>query len=416
MRRLQLVIAGAGMGGLGAALACAQKGACVQVLERAPALAEVGAGIQLGPNAVRVLQAWGLGDALAAVAAYPLALQSRDALTGQVLATLPLAGRAVACYGAAYAAVHRADLQRVLCDAALAAGVDICLGQSVQSWALEGEGVAVQSHTPSDTHNPLKTQTQVHTQIWADALVAADGLWGRLREPHWGSEGPQRTGHWAYRALLAQADLPAHLRSQNITVWLGPRVHWVQYPVRGGEWLNVVAVVHAPSGGQTPVQAGQGGAADAHWDVPAQAAHLALHMGQVGRDVQERFEAVAQWQCWPLYERAALRHASQMASGRVALLGDAAHPMRPYLAQGTAMALEDAQALARCLDVPANVPAALQRYAQMRWARNARVQQRAQRNGQVFHAQGLQRNLRNAALRLVGGRLMDLPWLYRHTD
>jgi salicylate hydroxylase len=384
----QVVIAGGGIGGLAAAVACAQRGVPVQLLERAAQLSEVGAGIQIGPNVTRILQAWGLGATLAQVAAFPEQLQARDAQTGQVLGTLTLGARAQARYGAPYATIHRADLQGLLHRAAQSAGVDLLLGQTVQGW--QGSEAALQVNTVEGL------------SLQASALIGADGVWSAVRQQLLGDAPARFTGHLAYRALVAQADLPTHLRSDQVTVWMGPQLHVVHYPVRSGQWLNLVAIVH----GDKPAQA------DA-WDAAGHAQALMQAMGAVGRDLHERLASVPAWRQWALHDLEPLSAPSQVAQGRVALLGDAAHPMRPYLAQGAGMAIEDAQVLAQCLS-EGSVPVTqqLQAYAQQRWARNARVQARAIRNGRIFHAQGLVALGRNLSMRLLGEKVMDVPWLY----
>ena len=384
----QVVIAGGGIGGLAAAVACAQRGVPVQLLERAAQLSEVGAGIQIGPNVTRILQAWGLGAALAQVAAFPEQLQARDAQTGQVLGTLTLGARAQATYGAPYATIHRADLQALLHRAAQSAGVDLRLGQSVQGW--QGSEAALQVNTAQGL------------SLQASALIGADGVWSAVRQQLLGDAPARFTGHLAYRALMAQADLPAHLRSDQVTVWMGPRLHVVHYPVCSGQWLNLVAIVH----GAKPEQSQD-------WDQAGQTQALMQAMGAVGRDLHERLASVPAWRQWALHDRAPVSAPGQMAQGRVALLGDAAHPMRPYLAQGAGMAIEDAQVLAQCLSA-GSVPVTqqLQAYAEQRWARNARVQSRAIRNGRIFHATGPVALGRNLSMRLMGERVMDVPWLY----
>lgn len=384
----QVVVTGGGIGGLAAALACARLGVPVQLLERAAQLSEVGAGIQIGPNVTRILQAWGLGDALAQVAAFPKRLLARDAQTGQVLGSLRLGERAQALYGAPYATIHRADLQNLLYAAVQAAGVDVRLGHTVQGWRETVEG--------------LEVATADGLSVQADALIGADGVWSVVRQQLLGDAPARFTGHLAYRALVAQADLPAHLRTDEITVWMGPRLHVVHYPVRSGQWLNVVAIVH----GEKPAQANA-------WDAAGHTQALMQAMGAVGRDLHERLASVPAWRQWALHDREPVSAASQMAQGRVALLGDAAHPMRPYLAQGAGMAIEDAQVLAQCLaQGTGSVSARLQAYADQRWARNARVQARAIRNGRIFHATGPVALGRNLSMQLMGERLMDVPWLY----
>jgi salicylate hydroxylase len=387
----QVLIAGGGIGGLAAAVACAQRGVPVQLLERAAQLSEVGAGIQIGPNVTRILQSWGLGAALSQVAAFPEQLQARDAQSGQVLGRLTLGDRAQARYGAPYATIHRADLQGLLHRAAQSAGVDLLLGQTVQSW--QGSEAALQVNTAQGL------------SLQASALIGADGVWSAVRQQLLGDALARFTGHLAYRALVAQADLPEHLRSDQITVWLGPRLHVVHYPVRSGQWLNLVAIVH----GVKPEQAQEAQG----WDQAGPTQALMQAMGVVGHDLHERLASVPAWRQWALHDRAPLSASRQMAQGRVALLGDAAHPMRPYLAQGAGMAIEDAQALSQCLSGGgASVPDQLQAYAEQRWARNARVQARAIRNGRIFHAQTWVAQARNLSMRFLGERVMDVPWLY----
>ena len=392
----QALIAGGGIGGLAVALAASRANWDVQLFEQAPAFSEVGAGIQLGPNVVKVLQQWGLADALRGVAAFPELLQVRAAVSGHVLGSLRLGSVMVARYGAPYATVHRADLHGLLLE-------------------------AVQQHTGARLHlaRPLESFRQtpqavmVHTAdgqaIQGDVLVGADGLWSATRQQLLGDGPPQRSGHLAYRALVPQTSLPEHLRSQNVTVWLGARMHVVHYPVRGGAWLNVVAIVHGDTTTDSTTRIDS-------WDHSAHAADLAAALAGSHASLQDLVRAIANWRLWPLCDRAPMQGAYQHALGRVALLGDAAHPMRPYLAQGAGMAIEDAAELGRLLPMAADpavdVPVLLQRYALNRWQRNARVQARALRNGQIFHAQGLLRWGRDTAMKVLGEKLLDMPWLY----
>ncbi len=384
-----IVIAGGGIGGLAAALRCAAPEAMVHVIERAQAFSEVGAGIQIGPNVTRILKAWGLDNAVQSVAAFPDFLRIRQAQSGVQTGQLRLGVTAVARYGAPYATVHRADLHGVLLQAVQEqTRVQLILNQDVTGYAQQSEGVSVQ------LANGEKLMTK--------ALVGADGLWSKLRAQMLGDGAPHFTGHLAYRAMLLQSELPVALRTQSVTVWMGPRLHVVQYPVRRGELLNLVAIVHGPAPSDMTL-----------WDHAANAADLARALGDVCGDLKALIEAVPAWRLWPLCDRVPMRGAYQQAQGAVALLGDAAHPMRPYMAQGAGMAIEDADALGQCLALPgADVTAKLAHYAQLRWQRNARVQQRAIRNGQIFHAQGLLRWGRDTSMRLLGEGLLDVPWLY----
>ena len=396
----QALIAGGGIGGLAAALAASRAGWDVRLFEQAAAFGEVGAGIQLGPNVVRVLHGWGLQAELARVAAFPHRLQVRDAVTGDELGVLPLGQQALQKYGAPYATIHRVDLHGLLLQAVQARDhVRLNLNNALASY--------------SDTGRAVTLQTTDGLEVEGDALIGADGLWSRVREQLLADGPPRVTGHLAYRALLPQAALPERLRSQQVTAWLGPQLHVVQYPVRGGEWLNVVAIVHGQINGDLQ-----------SWDHGSNATELQAALMHSAWPLRELIQAVtdcggeagAGWRLWALCVRPPMRGAQQQAQGRVALLGDAAHPMRPYLAQGAGMAIEDAaelgSVLAQGLDPAFDVPALLKRYASNRWQRNARVQARSLRNGQLFHADGPLRWARDASLKLLGDKLLDLPWLY----
>lgn len=387
----EVLIAGGGIGGLAAGLACSRAGCHVRLYERAEAFTEVGAGIQMGPNVVRVLQGWELDAALRRVAAYPERLQVRHALSGVELGVLPLGPSMVQRYGAPYATVHRADLQQLLLQA---------LQQRDDVWLHTGKTV----NRYVETHGAVGLSLSDGLDVEGDALIAADGLWSRIRLQLLADGPPRVAGHLAYRALVPQADLPAALRSQQVTAWLGPRLHVVAYPVRGGEWLNVVAIVHGHV---------HGGLED--WDHGANAADLQSALARTCADLRDLIAAIPAWRLWVLCDRPPVSSAEQMARGHVALLGDAAHPMRPYLAQGAGMAIEDAAELGRqvaLVDGVLDVPTLLRRYALNRWPRNARVQARSIRNGGIFHLDGPMAWARDASMHLLGERLLDVPWLY----
>jgi salicylate hydroxylase len=391
----KILIVGGGIGGLAAALSCARSGLPVQLLEQSNVFSEVGAGIQMGPNVVRVLEGWGLGAQLKAVAAFPQRLEVRNARSAELLGTLPLGQDMVQRYGAAYASIARADLHSLLLTALCQQGsAQLMLGAEVTGVTQDDEMVQVQVAPKAGANGGV---------LRADVLVGADGLWSRVRAQVLRGGGPRVTGHLAYRAMLPQSSLPAVLRSQVVTAWMGPDFHVVQYPVRGGNWLNVVAIVH----GDAPADL-------TSWDHSANASELRVKLANAGGPLLDLIHAIPDWRLWSLCDRPPMRNAAEHAKGRIALLGDAAHPMRPYLAQGAGMAIEDAAELARVLVVSGlTVPAALQRYATNRWARNARVQARSIRNGTIFHMKGPMRVGRDLSLRLLGQRLLDVPWLYQ---
>lgn len=381
----KVLIVGGGIAGLASGLALARANASVQILERAPELTEVGAGVQLGPNVTRILNAWGLLPAIEKVAAYPVSLKALSATSGEVLASLPLSDMATR-YGSPYITIHRADLQNVLLNKVQALGVDVRCSSPVQ-----------------------KLSTDLHDS--ANALIIADGVWSNLRQQLLGDGPPRISGHLAYRALLSQADLPAHLRTQDVSVWMGSKVHVVQYPLRGGEWLNVVCLTEGQLEGVT-LQDLQG------WDLSKTSQDTRTDLQSALKNtcphLQALVEACSNWRLWPLCDRPPMQSAAQHAQGRIALVGDAAHPMRPYLAQGAGMAIEDAAELAHQWTALADqdVGQRFAAFAHSRWQRNARVQARAIRNGEIFHATGSMQWARDVGLRSLGEKLMDMPWLY----
>lgn len=421
----QVVVAGGGIGGLACALALARAGVSVDVLEQAGAWGEVGAGLQLGPNAVRVLDAWGLMDGLQACAAFPDALCVRDAHSAAQLGLLRLGAMARVRYGQPYATLHRADLHELLLRAVQReSGLHLRLRTRLAAYEL----------TPS----AVRARCENDAVYEGQALLGCDGLWSRVRAQMLGAQPVRASGHLAYRGMIRAADLPARLRSNAVTAWLGPRLHVVHYPVRRGEWFNVVAVVHgvlgqghggavgsdacrAPGPGcARPPEGVQSSLARSDerlqsWSFDARAEDLKRALGPACSDLMGMIDAAPGWKLWALNDRAPMAGPHEHAQGRVALLGDAAHPLRPYLAQGAAMAIEDAWTLGRLRQsAPAVVdwPALLACFAQTRWERNARVQRRSQRNGTIFHANGLLRWGRNTAMGLLGENLLDNPWLY----
>ena len=394
----QVLIVGGGIGGLAAALGCSHAGWEVRLYERAPQFTEVGAGVQIGPNVVRCLRAWGLQAALEAVAAFPDRLQVRSALDGRELASLPLGAAIARRYGAAYATIHRADLHGLLLDAVRAQPqAHLNLGHRAERHADEGGAVTLR----------LARQDGSSALVEGDALIGADGLRSATRARLLGEAPARVSGHLAYRAVARQDALPQALRTGHVTAWLGPRLHVVQYPLRRGELMNVVAIRE----GMPPADLES-------WDHGVNAHDLGAALAGACTALQDVVCAMPQagsgWRLWPLLDRPPVAGPHEMARGLVALLGDAAHPMRPYLAQGAGMAIEDAAELQRTLSMDdLDVPLRLRRYALNRWQRNARVQERSRRNGIIFHASGPLRWGRDMALSLLGERVLDVPWLYR---
>jgi len=389
-----IIIVGGGIGGLAAALACGQAGARPQVLERAATFSEVGAGIQMGPNVTRTLHAWDLAEDLKEIGFTPHRLEAKDTQTGQVIGSLRLGQRSLDTYGAPYVTVHRADLHRVLLQKIIGSGLaELRLDSEVQAVQQNADGIQI-----SGTNLPASL-TEFSKSA---AMVGADGLWSKMRQFVVPPTAPRVTGLLAYRALIPMQSVPEKLRLQDVNVWVGPRVHAVLYPVKCGEYLNLVVVVQGPP----PASLDE-------WDHAGNKQDLEAAMGPIHADLRNMLAAVPAWRLWPLCDRPPIKGPHEMAKGRIALLGDAAHPMRPFLAQGAGMAIEDAAELARSwARVDLSVPERLQIYAQARWARNAQVQQRSIRNGQIFHLQGPLQWGRNVAMKFLGESLMDVPWLY----
>ena len=388
-----VLIAGAGIGGLTAALALARTGCAVTLIERAPELAEAGAGLQISPNASAILRGLGLLDALGAVASVPRAIRVRAARTAGTLSLMPLAG-AEARWGAPYLVAHRADLQRVLVEAvAREPAISLHLGTALAGFGTTAAGVTVTAR-----------QGQLTRSYSAETLIGADGVRSAVRARLVGAAGdePKHTGRTAWRALVPAAALDDVFRVGETGLWLGRDAHLVHYPLRGGALINVVAVLRearAPAAGQD------------FWAMPGDPAVLARHFAGWHRLARGLVAAAPAWQCWPLFDRAPL---PAWNAGPVALLGDAAHPILPFLAQGAAQAIEDAQALSTALEEPGSPTTRLAAYSARRLARATRVQAEARRLGRIYHLAGPAALARNLAMRGLGSSrlLQRYDWLY----
>jgi salicylate hydroxylase len=391
-----ILIAGAGIGGLTAALALARQGFQVQLFDQMETLAEAGAGIQLAPNATRILIGLGLAGRMKPGIVAPAAIRLRAGPSGRDLAVLPLEAGMTGHYGAPYWVIHRADLQRALAEAvADEPRITLTLGAQVKDFTISGGSVRATVHPRS-----LGGTGEDHDGA---ILICADGLWSRLRALLGDGAAPRFAGRGAFRAVVPAAALPDRHREPIVDVWMGPGGHIVHYPVRAAAAVNIVAVCSDRW-------------QSAAWSTGA------------GRDaVLERFPAAAwtpavrellaapdRWQKWALYDRPPL---ASWGRGPVTLLGDAAHPMLPFLAQGAAMAIEDAAVLARELvrAPPGDRSAALRRYEAARRPRTARVQNAARRNDFHYHLRGPAAFARDTALRVLGGPrlLAQYDWIYR---
>ena len=382
-----VLIVGGGIGGLAAAIALARAGIPSRVLERASAFEEVGAGIQLGPNATRHLQAWGAFEHLAPDAVRPRAIHLHDGLSGGTLNTVPLGAAAAERFGAAYVVLHRGELLRALLDMAAGMGTHIELlpGFDVADLRVSAEAADVRC---SDGR-----------ALTGRAVVAADGVASTLRAKVAPNAILRWTGKTAWRALLPAGRAPDALREPDIHVWMGPRGHLVHYPVLGGRAVNVVAITEGTPGGGLD------------WNEAGESDRLEARFADWAEAPRRTIARADGWRRWPLYELPPLK---TWAAGRLALLGDAAHPVLPFLAQGAALAIEDAAALARALAETASVPAALDAYARTRRERACRVQRAARRMGRIYHLRGPARLARNLVLktRSPESLLEGFRWLY----
>jgi salicylate hydroxylase len=386
-----VLIAGAGIGGLTAALAIAQRGLRVAVFERAQSLDEIGAGIQLSPNASRILIALGLSEQLQRHVVAPQELRVMNAQTARMLARAPLGAAAQQRYGAPYWVVHRGDLQAVLIEAARAnPDISIRLGTRIEDFALHGNGVTISA-----------LSSQCASEERGVALIAADGLWSSLRERLGYRDKPRFARHTAWRAVMPADAVVADLRVPVVNLWFGRNAHLVHYPIRGGSLINVVAIIRDDW-------------REPGWSAPGDRDDLLARFpaGVWPPSARAILGAAHTWSKWALYDRPPVAH---WGKGAVTLLGDAAHPMLPYLAQGAAMAIEDAAVLAqRLAEAPDDPAGAMRRYERQRSSRTARAQRAARRNGMVYHIGGAEAFLRTIALLAMGGsRLIKrYDWLY----
>ena len=386
-----ILIAGAGIAGLTSALAISRHGFGVVLLEQARQLEEAGAGLQLSPNASRHLIGLGLRERLEPHEVVPQELIVGSARTGRAFVHAPLGAAAEQRYGAPYWIIHRADLQKALREAVEASpDIAIRLETRVDDFAAHANGVTVATHTAKGT-----------IEERGIALVGADGLWSRLRARLGHDQPPRFAGYTAWRTLVPTNSLVCELSTPTVNLWLGRGGHLVHYPVKAGHMINVVAIVRDEW--REPGWSGYG-------DRTELLAHFRLRSWR--GPPRELLDASGRWSKWALYD---LEPLSTWGRGPVTLVGDAAHPMLPYLAQGAAMAIEDAAELGRCIaDAPDEPATAMRRYERRRLARTARAQQAAQRNSGVYHMAGVAGFLRNRALRTFGGKrlISRYDWLY----
>jgi salicylate hydroxylase len=385
-----VVIAGAGIGGLTAALMLAQAGFRVTLLEQAARLSETGAGIQLSPNATHILIALGIGERLRSAVFEPEAVAIKTASGGR-LARIPLGAEAERRYSAPYWSIHRADLQGALLEAVLAnPDIVLRLDTRLQDFVEHANGLSIACRHGSGAIADER----------AIALIGADGLWSVLRS-RLGHPAPEFQRRTAWRALVAADSVDPEFRTPDVQLWLGRDAHVVHYPVRSGTLINVVAIVDDDW-------------SEPGWSAEGQREALLAHYSpwNWALPLREFLAVPGRWQKWALYDLPPL---PAWGEGPVTLLGDAAHPMLPFLAQGACMAIEDAAVLAdQMASAPDDPAAAMRRYERSRRKRTARVQRAAHSNGRAYHLGSGEALARNLFLRLAGGKMLlrRYNWLY----
>lgn len=387
---LPVLIAGGGIGGLASAVGLAQAGFAVVVLEKASALGEIGAGIQLGPNAFHAFDTLGVGEAARSMAVYIDQLRLMDALTAEEITHIDLGDAFRTRFGNPYAVVHRGDLHGVFLEACRASDlIDLRVDSEVVGYRQDGDKVTAELVSGATMDGA--------------ALVGADGLWSNVRKQVVGDGAPRVSGHTTYRSVIPTEQMPEDLRWNAATLWAGPRCHIVHYPLSGWKLFNLVVTYHN--------------------DAPEPAAGLPVSQDEVLRGFEHINDKARQiirhgkdWKLWVLCDREPV---DTWIDGRVALLGDAAHPMLQYMAQGACMAMEDAVCLSHMMAAAdGDVGTALPAYAERRTLRTARVQLQSRAMGEhVYHPDGPHAALRNAIMQAKSSEdwYADLAWLYGGT-
>lgn len=382
-----ILIAGGGIGGLAAAIALANAGYRCRVLERRSQFDEAGAGIQIGPNGVKALRALGIDGALATKVGTPEGIAIRDGLSGRLNAMLPLGADIESRLGAPYWTAHRADLHDALAAAAARhRGIALTMGFAADRLEATEGGVRIVAENGAEATGA--------------ALIGADGLWSRIRGYVADRAQSRFAGRRAYRAVIAAPKgCPPAVGGNVVGLWLARGSHVVHYPVRAGAEIAAVVILSQQ-------------AADQGWSAPVDASALMDRLRHLDANLQEALTHAQNWRSWDLFEAPPLK---TWSNGRIALLGDAAHPVLPFLAQGGVLALEDALTLAHAMTAcPGDIPAAFAAYSAARLARARRVAKASQANGAIYHWGGGFAMARTALLgTLPANRLIGrYDWLY----
>ena len=382
----QVLIVGGGLGGLTAALAFARQGIASQVIEQAAAFKEIGAGIQLGPNVFRMFERLGLIEPISAFAVFPNNLIMFDSITGDEVTRIPLDDAFRKKFHYPYALIHRADLHNVLLEQCRKSNlIRLDAAQKIVDVNEKNGGITAKTESGKDYRGA--------------ALIGADGLWSTIRELVVGDGKPKPAGHITYRAVLPTSEIPERYRRRDMVIWAGEKVHFVLYPLRTGELYNLVAVFHSNR-------------YEEGWDSYGDPAELHERFAQTCAPVRALLAKIESWRMWVLCDRPPIKDWSR---GRITLLGDAAHPMLQYLAQGACMAVEDAVCLTdQAVATEGDYASAFRAYQQARYLRTGRVQIMARVYGEFYHAGGVAKELRNMMLgsRTPDDAMAGMEWLY----
>ena len=380
----EFLIIGGGIGGLAAALGLARAGKHVHVLEKSAEFGEIGAGLQLAPNASSALDRLGVLGEIRKHAVFPRRLVWGDALSGEIITALDLGDKFVARFGYPYLVMHRSDLLAVLLEA--------CRAEKNITLETGRDAVRIEE-TPGGARVTCADGARYDTA----ALIGADGLWSVARRFIVDDGPPRAFPYVAYRGAIPIEDVSEHAGLDNVIMWVGPKMHFVQYPVRRGELFNQVAVFASPSW------------PNGDWGNPAE---LDAHYAQCSPYIRKSIGRIGRDRNWKMVDRLPI---ARWVKGRVALLGDAAHPMLQYIAQGACQAIEDTICLADRVRETGDVEKAFLAYQEARYLRTARVQISAEFMGEIFHAEGVARMLRNG---FFAGRaaedFREIEWLYGH--